>query len=227
MDIELREDGREARFVVRCDDAPLRTALADLYFEPVGDAYEKAFPVGSVDADVFERFRSALPPMLRQAARLEQAPWRAALREAARILATHRVDWWLAGSAALAVRGVPVEPRDIDLVVAEDDARRVAAAFAEALVEPPGEPTGWIARFFGRAWLGARVEWVAGVAPWVDEPEPADFGAAAAARLETIRWEGRELRVPPLELQRAVSIRRGLHERVTAIDALRRPSTRP
>ncbi len=45
-------------------------------------------------------------------------------------------------------------------------------------------------------------------------------GHAAAARLERVTWEGWQLRVPPLDLQRAVSQRRGLTERVTLIDAI-------
>jgi hypothetical protein len=48
----------------------------------------------------------------------------------------------------------------------------------------------------------------------------ADFGPVAASRLETVTWEGWQLRVPPLDLQRAVSERRGLTARVALIDAL-------
>jgi len=49
---------------------------------------------------------------------------------------------------------------------------------------------------------------------------PSDFGPVAASRLETVTWEGWQLRVPPLDLQRAVSERRGLTTRVALIDAL-------
>ena len=49
---------------------------------------------------------------------------------------------------------------------------------------------------------------------------PVDFGPATAARLETVAFEDWMIRVPPLDLQRAVNQRRGLTERVAMIDAL-------
>ena len=51
----------------------------------------------------------------------------------------------------------------------------------------------------------------------VDDPHPSDFGPAAAERLETVSWRGHDLRVPPLEMQRQVSLRRGLGERVRQV----------
>jgi hypothetical protein len=54
----------------------------------------------------------------------------------------------------------------------------------------------------------------------VDVPLPCDFGPVAASRLETVTWEDWQLRVPPLDLQRAVSQRRGLADRVALIDAM-------
>jgi hypothetical protein len=53
-----------------------------------------------------------------------------------------------------------------------------------------------------------------------DLPDVTDFGQTAAGRLETVRWRGWEIRVPPLDLQRAVCERRGLADRVAMIDAL-------
>jgi hypothetical protein len=54
----------------------------------------------------------------------------------------------------------------------------------------------------------------------VDSPSPCDFGPVAASRLETVTWEDWQLRVPPLVLQRGVSQRRGLTDRVALIDAM-------
>ena len=36
--------------------------------------------------------------------------------------------------------------------------------------------------------------------PELDREEPTDFDPGAAARLETVEWRGRALRVPPLDL---------------------------
>lgn len=71
-----------------------------------------------------------------------------------------------------------------------------------------------------RAFCGARIEWIGGARPFVDEPLPADFGPMAASRLETVTFGDWPVRVPPLDLQRAVSQRRGLADRVAMIDAL-------
>jgi hypothetical protein len=97
-------------------------------------------------------------------------------------------------------------------------AQRLGELLVDALVEPVFLSDGWVARWWGRAFLGARVEWVADVASSVDEPDPVDFGPVAAANLEGVRWRGHDLLVPPLELQLAVAERRGLNERVEAIN---------
>jgi len=47
-----------------------------------------------------------------------------------------------------------------------------------------------------------------------------DFGPAAATALELVRWRDWDVRVPPLEFQRSVSARRGLHDRAAVIDRL-------
>jgi hypothetical protein len=220
MAVELVRGVEADCVVVRCEDSVLGQALGDLYFLREDDGYAKRFPAGSFTDAILERFREALMPLLRQTARLDAVPWREALRDAVRRLDGAGIDWWLAGSAALAVRGLQIEPRDIDLVISDTDARRAAEAFEDVLIEPAVETDGWISRWFGRAWLGARVEWVAGVSPAVDEPLPSDFGPAAAATLTEIEWEHAVVRVPSIELQREVSARRGLADRVALIQSL-------
>ena len=65
-----------------------------------------------------------------------------------------------------------------------------------------------------------RVEWVGGVTPAADEPQVSDYGPATADSLQEIRWRDWVIRVPPLYLQRAVSARRGMADRVALIDNL-------
>lgn len=77
-----------------------------------------------------------------------------------------------------------------------------------------------ISDWWGRAYCGARIEWIGGARPFVDVPDPSDFGPAAGRRLETVTFEDWHIRVPPLDLQRAVSARRGLTDRVALIDTL-------
>lgn len=219
LEASCLRDADGDRLVVETDESAFQCALGDLFFEERNGRYVKRFPVGSVSDEIFSRFRSQLDPLLRQTARLDPAPWETALRETADRLDAAGVEWWLTGSAALAARGIGVEPRDLDLVVSDDGATAASAALDDALIEPTVAVDGWICNWFGRAWLGARVEWVGGITTASDEPAPSDFGLAAAASLEAIRWEGRTIAVPPLELQRAVSERRGLVDRIRLIDA--------
>jgi hypothetical protein len=191
-------------------------------YERYGDEWRHSYPAGTPHLEqALDNFARYIESILRQLARLDPIPWRHALRELCRRTAGQPVDWWLTGSAALAVRGAPIEPGDLDLVCGISDAVALGDLFSDALVEPVAPAASeWISEWWGRAFCGARVEWIGGPKPWVDDPSPADFGLVAAARLETVAFEDWTIRVPPLDLQRAVSQRRGLTERVAMIDAL-------
>jgi hypothetical protein len=207
---------RGGRFILTGLEAELHEAAGALGFARDGDAFVRTFPEDAPRLDAaWENFARHIGSMLHQTAS-GVAPWDEALT--ALLERTAGVDWWLTGSAALAVRGVEVSPRDLDVVTDRQGAQRLGELLADALVEPVFASDGWVARWWGRAFLGARVEWVAEVAPSVDEPDPVDFGPVAGASLERISWRGHDLLVPPLALQRAVAERRGLSERVGAID---------
>jgi hypothetical protein len=217
MDVVVERHGPQFRLVHVADE--LLPAVRKAAFVSRDGYWCREFPAGTQHLDrAWTNFQRLILPMLRQAAGLDPVPWAAALDEVCRRLVPAGVDWWLTGSAALAVRGIPVTPGDLDLVVSDADARRVGDLLLDGLVEPVA-PADWFCRWWGRAMLGARVEWVGGVGPAADEPEPTDFGPTAAGRLELVPWRGWPLRVPPLDLQRAVSLRRGLSDRVHLIDA--------
>jgi len=191
-------------------------------YERHGDEWRCGYPAGTAGLELcWRNFSSCAELMLRQAARLEPVRWREALHELCRRTRWLEPDWWLTGSAAIAVRGAPIEPGDLDLMCSADGALHLGQVFADAMIEPVVlADSGWISDYWGRAFLSARIEWIGGPKPEVDSPSPCDFGPVAAARLETVAWEGWQLRVPPLDLQRAVSLRRGLTDRVRLIDAL-------
>jgi hypothetical protein len=191
-------------------------------YERHGDSWRCGYHADTPGLEVcWRNFSSCAELMLRQAAGLEPVPWRKALHELCRRTSGLECDWWLTGSAALAVRGAPIEPGDLDLVCSAAAAVHLGQVFAEAMIEPVVlADSSWISDYWGRAFLSARIEWIGGPKPEVDSPSPCDFGPVAAARLERVGWEGWQLRVPPLDLQRAVSLRRGLTDRVSLIDAL-------
>ncbi|SCE88851.1 hypothetical protein GA0074695_1913 [Micromonospora viridifaciens] len=210
------EQGSEFRIVDVVDE--LVPAVRKAAFVERGGHWSKSFPAGTPHLDrAWANFQRLIVPWLRQAADLDPVPWQEALDAVCHRLTGAGVDWWLTGSAALAVRGVAVTPGDLDLVVSAADARRVGDLLVDGLVEPVA-PANWFCEWWGRAVLGARVEWVGGVGPAADQPEPSDFGLLAASQLQLLTWRGWRIRVPPLALQRAVSVRRGLHDRVRLID---------
>jgi hypothetical protein len=196
-------------------------------FTERGDHWVRTFPPDAPHLDrAWANFQRLIHPWLRQAAGLDPVPWADTLAVVCDRLDGAGVDWWLTGSAALAVRGLAITPGDLDLVVSDEDAHRVGDLLLDGLVEPVA-PADWFCRWWGRAVLGARVEWIGGVGPSADHPDPSDFGPLAAAHLTTLTWRNWQIRVPPLELQRAVSQRRGLTTRVHLIDTTPTPTPAP
>jgi len=108
----------------------------------------------------------------------------------------------------------------LDLITDAAGALKLGELLIDYLVEPVLFSDDWIADWFGRAFLYARLEWAGGVNENADQPQPGDFGPTAAAQLETVAWRGHRIRVPPLELQLQVCQQRGLLERVEMIKAL-------
>ena len=207
-------------FVLSDVDPAYHEAIRDLAFAPgpTEGAFVRGFPADAPHLEkIYGAFACNVEEMILQTERVRPVPWERALDEVLRLVAPHGLDWWLVGSAALAARGLDVRPRDLDLSVAGADAQRLGDVLLDYLIEPVVPVRGWCCDWFGRAFVGARVEWVGGVDARADTPRVSDFGPIAADRLETVTWRGHTLRVPPLDLQLQVSERRGMADRVTEI----------
>ena len=61
------------------------------------------------------------------------------LAEAARVGSTLRDDWWIIGSAAIALTGVNIEVLDVDLLVSERDAQALLAGWAAPKTATSGQ----------------------------------------------------------------------------------------
>jgi len=205
--------------VVADADDELRAATLGLMFEEAEGELRRRVAAGDPRLEsVYARFARCAEEMLEQAARRRPVPWQATLE-----LAADRavgLDWWLTGSAAAAVRGAAVAPRDVDLVLSLESALVFADRVADELVEPLARGGDWIAAVFGRAFAGARIEWIGGFRAELDADGPNEFGPATGARLDEVDWRGRTVRVPPVDVQIAVAEQRGLRERVAALRLL-------
>jgi len=219
---EFRREEHDA-LVVWTDEEDLQAVLPTLGYARRADReFVRRFPLRAVTPTIYTRFSACIGRLLGHAARHEPPPWEESLERLHRLLGTEGIEWMLGGSAALAIRGVAVTPRDIDFVVADHQA--TARALADFLIEPPVRSGGrWIAEWFGRGWDGTRIEWVAETRRDLDDHDwTSDIGPTAVARAEAVPWHDLQFRVPPLDLQLAVNRERGVHDRVRAIEAVTR-----
>jgi hypothetical protein len=196
-------------------------AALDLAFAHEDGRFVQRFTLNdALDAQrIGEQFCAHAETMLLQTARVIATPWEAALEAWLQRVEGQKIAWWLGGSAALAVRGIAVQPRDFDIITDDAGAHHLGELLRDVQIEPVVPVQGWICRWFGRAFLHARFEWVGGVTTEADQPTASDFGPTAARQLEAVDWRGPTIRVPPLPLQLAVSERRGLAERAALIRA--------
>jgi hypothetical protein len=212
MSTALRVVGRVAEFVVTTADPTFQDRIVHMGWQPAdADVFVRRFAADNDVERIHENFARHLAEMLLQSARLRRVRWEDALQTFLDRVDGSRLSWWLYGSGALAVRGFDVDPGDLDFAVG--DAHHAGLLFEDLLVEPVTRHDGWVAEWTGRAFTGALFEWLA--IPF--DREPHEQGSAAAHRLETVDWRGRQVLVPPLDLQLAVAQRRGLHDRVALI----------
>jgi len=222
MRFEFRDEGAHVEFCALDVDPRFDAAMAALAWERSGPCWLRRIACSAQAAEpALTNMPTFMPPLLRQAADLDPVPWQDALDQVCgRFADAGGVDWFLGGSAALAVRGAPVRPHDLDLIVSDKDSVMVGELLADGILEPVAKGEWPLSIWWGRAFLHARVEWAGGMTPAADQPQITDFGPTAEGLVETVIWRDWQLRVPPLHLQRAVSQRRGLTDRVAIIDAL-------
>jgi hypothetical protein len=208
-------------FIIKTDEPEYLAVLRQLGYGPLGDSpdeYLRRFPIYQGADQVFERFSESLRPLLDQMCRRVETPWEDALEVLCNRAARADLEWFLVGSASLALRGIDVKPRDVDFVV--PDQSRALEVYADLLVAPPlfHTDTTFVGYWSGRAFAAARLEWVSFVHPTLDSWwGPNELGAHAQANLEHIQWRDWTVRVPPLVSQLAITEERGLEDRALAI----------
>ena len=236
MKTSLQLEGDWAYFVLEDLDEAYqgRCGVADalglyLYFWPTSPySYGALVPAAHPHLHhAYENFRRSVGELFAQKTRQQPVPWEQALLEWLRRAERQGLDWWLTGSAALAVRGAAICPGDIDIIVADADAPRAEALLADGLIQPMRPMPGWAHNSWGRAFLGAGIDLSGGVPDRADQPFATDHGPAAAQRLETVSWHGYTFRVPPLDLYLRVTEARGLGERLPEIERLLAWAKRP
>lgn len=205
-------------FVVSEIAADAVDAVGDLewlipFVERRGETFAFTYPAGTPHVDAaFDHLQSVAGEMWLQHAEEEPADWRGAFRKFAALVDGSGVEWAVIGGVALAIRGVEAAEvtQDVDIITTPAGAQRLNEVCAQYLTAPTIELPDW--GWFGRAYLGAKVEWLGqDVYPhaWrFDHP------------WEQIEWEGHDLLVPSLELYLEIERRRGRHDRADGIEAV-------
>ncbi|MGB8215529.1 MAG: hypothetical protein WCE68_18410 [Anaerolineales bacterium] len=218
MKTACKTEGSQTSFIVTDVEPAYLDAVRGLYYGPIAGGFGKTYPADTPHLEhIYRNFEQSAQEMVLQAARVHPVEWDKALSAFLQAIEGANINWWLTGSAALAVRGLDILPGDLDLVVDDAGASKLGELLLDHLVEPLQPSPGWIWNWFGRAFWYARLEWVGRVNASADSPQLVDFGPAAAKRLEVVEWRGKEIRLPPLDLQLEVSRRRGLPERAEKI----------
>jgi hypothetical protein len=210
-------------FIIRTDEPDYLETLIQLGYGPLSsdpDEHVRRFPeFDDVDA-TFQRFSAHLRPWLDQMSRRTPTPWEDALATICCRAADADLDWFLLGSTSLAVRGIPVHPRDVDIAI--PDQARALEVFGDLLVGPPlfHKDTTFVSYWSGRAFAEARIEWISFIHPTLDSwMWPNEVGEYAQRHLETVPWRDWTLRVPPLAVQLEITEQREMPERAALIRA--------
>lgn len=210
--------GKETFFIISDPEPAYKAAVGRLCHRQVDEGFAWVYQTNSPEIlRIYENFERYAPIMVLQKARACAVPWRLALLAFLEIIDGHDIDWFLAGSAALAVRGLDLIPGDLDLVVDPAGARQLRALMLDYLLEPPVQVPEFLGVEFCSAFLHVRIEW----ASCLHQPAHAgflnEFFLPASRSLETVNWRGFQLRVPPLDIQSQISERRHLKARAGKI----------
>lgn len=129
----------------------------------------------------------------------------------------YNINWWLAGSAALYLRGLNILPHDIDIMTFKSEIAGIKALCEPYIIEPFHHITGWVVKGFGVIEYQYRIDVAFEPEDWVDGQGPVDFGPYAQNHLETVEWQGYEIRIPPIQLHLASNQVRGRNDSVAKI----------
>ena len=156
--------------------------------------------------------------MLDQSHGVRPVDWEAGLAWIAAILDGLGADWFVIGSAAIAVRGLDVAPGNVDVAMDEASADRLMPLVADGVLKPIVPTDGWpVATRYGTLFHGCGISVIAGM---LEQPgRPTLWDAAARASLDTVTWHDRPVRVPALPTQLMYARMMFRNDHVRAISA--------
>lgn len=219
MKFSIEECDDDIIFRIYDFDSKYENVLKMCFYQFDEGSYIKRFPKETRYIDKIKtHFVHNAQAMFDQLGYFKPIPWEKALLEFIEKVEDTEIDWWLTGSCATCIRGIPFAPHDIDIMVDSKDVDRISALFSDYLIEPIIDTKGWVTKDFGVLFFHVRIDIASDPQESLDDPEPADCGPYAKRNLEELVWNGHKIRVPPLELQLNVNRRRERFDRVALIE---------
>ncbi|WP_207655721.1 nucleotidyltransferase domain-containing protein [Vallitalea okinawensis] len=219
MKITFEDSGNYTVFRISDFDVKYEKILEMCFYEKDEDSYKKLFLKDTPNMNrIKDNYKSNAEKMFSQVGYFTPIPWEKALLEFAKKVDEKGIDWWLTGSCAACIRGIPLNPHDVDIMIDSKDANKIGELFVNYIVEPIIDTNGWLTKDFGVLFLHARIDIASDPQACLDDPEPVDCGPYAKEHLEVITWNGYEIKVPPLSLQLYVNKLRGRNDRVKLIE---------
>ena len=176
MKILFEEKGSEVIFRIDNNEEKYHQVLKDCYYQQAGKSYFKKFPKDSKDLLIIQHnFSIYANEMFRQAGDFLPIPWDKALTKFIERVNGSKITWWLVGSCAACIRGIPLKPHDIDIMIDSKNVADIHQLFLDCIVEPILDTRGWVTKDFGVIFLHARIDIASDPQSAVDKPAPSDF----------------------------------------------------
>ena len=176
----------------------------------LGTGFIKSFDNVKDFAYCAENFAKYGETSIKQQLKLLPSPWEAALDWFLAETEGLGADWYIHGSAAMALWGIEVAPRGLDVIFANySDFEKVREHFCRYAIEPIQRCDNWVMSGLGGLFHDA----VIGLAFHNRELEPYDMGKLAA-----LSYRGREVHVSTLAMLRQDNENMDRSERVKLIE---------
>lgn len=187
-----------------------RQRLLDDLFWPVENSFLKPYGNAPGWETVAANFEARGVESLEQFFQMRPAPWEDALVAFTDKIAGTGIRWYVHGSAAMAVWGIGVAPRDVNIIFPDlCDFDRVREIFLADTIYPVERCDGWLMGGLGGLFIHANI----GIAFHNASDEPFDMGPT-----EFIEWKGRRIAVSPLEWLKRDNRNHGRPARVELIE---------
>lgn len=183
--------------------------LDDLYW-PVEHSFLKQWAENPDMEIIAGNFEQHGVESLEQLLKIRPAPWEQALSAFIEKLAGTGIRWYIHGSAAMAIWGIDVAPRDLNIIFPDlSDFDRIRQLFLDDTIYPLELCPGWIMGGLGGVFIHANI----GIAFNNATDVPSDINQP-----QEVDWMGRKIAISPLEWLKRDNQHYGRPERVELIE---------